>query len=431
MMLSVAKEMCPDPWHKSKEMCPDPWHKSTFPWHKPQGLPEGRKREPIRTPIVHPPMTTTPLLDSIITMEALYLDYDEALDKYHVDRDQKTLDSSSEARRKYVRSWQMVELLHTNIIIVARTQADRMHWQERLDTRIYVKNERLVRGSNRLERTQQLIAQVELEDRVAVEREHQKRTAKLGPIQAGLRAELMQPTIKAPPVLQTETSPTHLRIWLARFKAYREGAKLDCCSRIVAFEHILTLLDDSLCKKIIADRLGRVDTFGINEIIVSIKKAFLMGYPLAIRRLALIKHQRKHSESIKDYFLRLQFDRKSAAEETKTPGEVLAYDIIRGINCPELVELLHNIADPTVEKIAACIDNFDSREAARSCIRRNYVQRKPANKPRPVAIAPRLTPSSSNSSVGDMEAAYAALDNPSSSQTLVNGPQGFEKRTDE
>ena len=306
------------------ELAPCPWNQSPYPWHKPQGLPEAQPREPPRDiPVAPPPLTSTPLLDSIITMEALYLDYDESLDKYHVFRDQRTLDGSSEARRKYIRAWQMVEHLHTKIINTATTNSTRMHWQTRLDTRIYVKDDRLVRGSNRITRTQELIALVELEDRVAVEREHQKRTAKLGPIQAGLRAELMQPTIKPPPVLQTETSPTHLRIWLARFKAYREGAKLDCCSRIVAFEHILTLLDDSLCKKVIADRLGKVETFGINEIVISIKKAFLLGYPMSIRRLTLIKHQRKHNEPFKDYFLRLQFNRVSASEDTKTPGEVM------------------------------------------------------------------------------------------------------------
>ena len=217
------------------------------------------------------------------------------------------------------------------------------------------------------------------------------------------------------------------------FKAYREGAVLNSCSRVVAFEHILTLLDDSLCKKVIADRLGRVETFGINEIVISIKKAFLLGYPMSIRRLALIKHQRKHNEPFKDYFLRLAFDRVSASEDTKTPGELLVYDLVRGISCPELVTLLHSIAVPTAENIETCIDNFDAREAARTApvVRRNYVQRKPANKPRPVNIAPRPAPSSSNSSTGDMEAAYASLDDPSSSQTLTNGSKGFETKTDE
>ena len=298
----------------------------------------------------------------------------------------------------------------------------RTHWQTRLDTRIYVKDDRLVRGSNRITRTQQLIAQVELEDRVAVEREHRKRTAKLGPIQAGLRAELMEPTLKPPPILKTDTSPTHLRIWLTMFKAYREGAVLDSCSRNVAFEHILTLLDDSLCKKILADRLGRVETYGINNIIISIKKAFLLGYPMSIRRLALIKHQRKHNEPIKEYFLRLACDRVSAAEDAKTPGELPLYDFVRGVNCPELVTLLHNIAVPTAENIETCVNNFDAREAARTApvVHRNYVQRKSANKTRPVNIAQPSAPSSSNSSTGDMEAMYASLDNPSS-QTLTNG----------
>ena len=131
---------------------------------------------------------------------------------------------------------------------------------------------------------------------------------------------------------------------------------------------------------------------------------------MSIRRLALIRHQRKHNEPLKEYFLRLACDRVSAAKDAKTPGEMLLSDLVRGVNCPELVTQLNKMAVPTAENIEAFVKNFSAMEQSAkkgttaAVVHRNYVQRKSLNKTRTSNIAQLSAPSPSNSSTGDMEA---------------------------
>ena len=94
-------------------------------------------------------------------MEALYAAYDDSLDKYNNSRDQKTLDGTSAARHRYIRAWKMVKHLHIEIINTSSDNNARVHWQTRLDTQAYVKDDRLEGGSNRISRTQEPMALVE------------------------------------------------------------------------------------------------------------------------------------------------------------------------------------------------------------------------------------------------------------------------------
>ena len=189
---------------------------------------------------------------------------------------------------------------------------------------------------------------------------------------------------------------------------------------------------------------------------------------MSIRRLALIKHQRKHNEPLTHYVVRLAVDRVSATANASTPGELLLADLIRGVNCPKLVTQLNKIAVPTVESIEACVKEFSAMEQAAKngttaavvhrnqtptsadknikCLRCSstkhtlkdcttaksihYVQRKSLNKNKPSNNAQPSAPSSSSSSTGDMEAMYASLDNPSS-QSLTKESGGFKTKTDE
>ena len=254
----------------------------------------------------------------------------------------------------------------------------------------------------------------------------------------------------------------------------------------------MTLLDESLVKDIHSDRLGREETYGIDDIIISLKKAFLLSYPMSARRLALAKHKRKQNEPMTNYLVRLSADRVTADSDTSTPGERLLIDLVRGVDNPRLVTQLHKITFPTVESIEGCIIEFVSREQAAKVgttaevVRMNQIptstdknlrcyrcastkhmlkecttdrsktkcsfcnsngfhttaactERKANNKNKRSNNTQSSAPSSSSSSTGDMEATYASLDNSSSdnkepsstSQSSTHQPQGFEANTDE
>ena len=136
----------------------------------------------------------------------------------------------------------------------------------------------------------------ELDKKVATELAFQTRTAadsQTGSIQSsGLGPQEPAAQALKPPKLKTGSSPAHLRTWISMFTAYREGAMLDSCSKKVAFGYVMALLDKSLVNDIHSDKLGREETYGLDDIVAALQKAFLLSHPMSARRIAITKHKR-------------------------------------------------------------------------------------------------------------------------------------------
>jgi len=155
-----------------------------------------------------------------------------------------------------------------------------------------------------------------------------------------------------PPQLSLDTTPTELRSWISKWRAFYTTSHLDRQSLDVQQQYFLNFLDADLHLRLSAILDPAMPIFGdAGSCISHLREEFSRKYPLFTRRLEFFQFKQVTGQSFTDFKLKLQQKGLEADLSSLSVDELLTFRLISGTSDKALLTKFLRLEDPSLADI--------------------------------------------------------------------------------